>query len=38
MIKSLVFDRTNVIDVIVDEKLDFMIPLNVIIKYLSPDD
>lgn len=38
MIKSLVFDRTNVLDVLVDEELDFIIPLNVVVKVLCPDD
>jgi len=38
MIKSLVFDRTNVLDVLVDEELDFIMPLNVITKYLCADN
>lgn len=38
MIKSIVFDRTNVLDVLVDEELDFIMPLNVVVKVLCPDD
>lgn len=38
MIKSLVFDKTHVLDVIVDEELDFIIPLKMVVNVLCSDD